>query len=429
MIFAVSVPVSAIFLAILGAQWLSALVFPAMCLVFLAADLSMIIPIKSLTMEINGPDRILLGQKSDLVISIQTLAQTIKPTIIEMALEADGPAEPEATRAQSSLKSGETIIELPITPKRRGLLNLKKVWFRYSGPLGLCRLVGTYKINKQISCLPNTHGLHQSALMFFNRTTESGQKSLPFFGQGSEFDSLMDFARGMDNRFIDWKHSARHRKLLAKEFRQERNHQIVLGFDTGRLMTEPIDGLPKIDHFIRAGLLLAWVSLLGGDMVGASGFDLVFRSFLRPGRGQGFFNKIQHFTSQLNYRTEETNFTVGLAELAGRLPHRSLIIIFTEFIDTITASFLIEGLSLLAKKHMIIFVTMPDPLLTHLRDDKPETIDDLAAAVVAEGFQRDRAIVLEKVARLGAFCVDLPPRAMGPAILNRYLLIKQRGLL
>jgi uncharacterized protein (DUF58 family) len=265
--------------------------------------------------------------------------------------------------------------------------------------------------------------------MFFNYDAPLGQKNQPFKGEGSEFDSLGDFAPGMDNRTIDWKHSARHRKLLVKEFRQERNHQIVLGFDTGRLMTEPIDGIPKLDHFIRAGLMLAWVSLLSGDMVGASGFDISFRGFLKPGRGHSFFARLQHFTSTLNYRTSDTNFSIGLAQLQTHLPHRALIVIFTEFIDTITAEFLIEALGLLARKHMVVFVTMPDPLLGNLRNAPPNGFEDLAKAVIADGFARERAIVLERAVRLGIQTIDVPPKELSSAILNRYLIIKQRGLL
>ena len=35
---------------------------------------------------------------------------------------------------------------------------------------------------------------------------------------------------------------------------------MVLAFDTGYLMAEPIDGLPRLDHAIHAGLLLGWAS-------------------------------------------------------------------------------------------------------------------------------------------------------------------------
>ena len=35
-------------------------------------------------------------------------------------------------------------------------------------------------------------------------------------GEGSEFESLREFVTGMDIRSLDWKSSARHRKLMAR---------------------------------------------------------------------------------------------------------------------------------------------------------------------------------------------------------------------
>ena len=116
---------------------------------------------------------------------------------------------------------------------------------------------------------------------------------------------------GLDSRFIDWKHSARHRKLLCKEFRTERNHPIVLAFDTGHLMIEPVDGLPRLDHAINAGLLLAWVSLQGGDLVGLFGFDEMLRQYQQPRRGVSNFSHLLRATARLDYHHTETNFTLG----------------------------------------------------------------------------------------------------------------------
>jgi uncharacterized protein (DUF58 family) len=295
--------------------------------------------------------------------------------------------------------------------------------------LGLSQALHKKQINLTLHCHQNVKGLHQKALAFFQREAISGLKTQPFSGEGSEFDSLVEFTHGMDNRLIDWKRSARHLALLAKEFRQEKNHQIILGFDIGRLTTEPLEGLPKIDHFVKAGLTLAWVCLMSGDMVGAVSFGLNFENFLKPGRGRNYFAKIQRFTASLDYRLEETNFTATLVELKNRLPHRSLIVIFTEFIDSITAEFLIEGLALLAKRHMVLFVTMPDAALIGLRNRKPESFIDMAGSIIADNFVRERAIVLERTARLGVFAIDAPPKSLSTAILNRYLIIKQRGLL
>ena len=77
---------------------------------------------------------------------------------------------------------------------------------------------------------------------------------------------------------MDWKHSARHRKLVCKEFQTERNHHVVLALDTGRLMNELVEGVPKLDRACTALLLLAYVSLKAGDRVASP------RSTPAPGR-------------------------------------------------------------------------------------------------------------------------------------------------
>ncbi len=115
---------------------------------------------------------------------------------------------------------------------------------------------------------------------FFAQEAIYGIKTQLQKGEGAEFEALREYAPGFDSRFIDWKHSARHRKLLCKEFRTERNHQVIMAFDTGYLMLEPVDGVTRLDHAINAGLVLAWISLHGGDLVGTYGFDAAVRHYL-----------------------------------------------------------------------------------------------------------------------------------------------------
>ena len=47
----------------------------------------------------------------------------------------------------------------------------------------------------------------------------------------------------------------------------------------------------------------------------------------------------------------------------------------------------------------------------------------------ANFFLRDRMTVFERLARLGVHCLDVPSRSMPIGLINRYLMIKQRGLL
>src|SRR5262249_9378132 len=153
--------------------------------------------------------------------------------------------------------------------RRRGKAEVEAAWLRVAGPLGLMERTLKLPVQGAINAVPNIEGARGAALQLSSRSEiRAGLKIEKFQGDGSEFDSLKEFHQGSDQRAIDWKASARHKKLLARHFRAERNHQIVFAVDTGRLMAEPChDGsssaradLPRLDHAISALLTLAYVS-------------------------------------------------------------------------------------------------------------------------------------------------------------------------
>jgi len=77
----------------------------------------------------------------------------------------------------------------------------------------------------------------------------------------------------------------------------------------------------------------------------------------------------------------------------------------------------------------LMFVTLRDNLLPGMFDAQPTTGADVTRAVLASDFLRERRIVFEKLGRLGIHCIDVPADQLTTALLNKYLLIKQRGLL
>ncbi|PWM71216.1 MAG: DUF58 domain-containing protein [Desulfovibrionaceae bacterium] len=425
--FALSVPAALLLIAGRPEWWYVSLYWPAAVLALSAADMLMVLPGRRLGLEVQTPGRLSVGQSGGVRLSLKAEGRT-PPAAVEARLELDGaPAESASVRA--AWGDGSLNLILPLTPRRRGRTLVRAVWTRWRGPLGLVEVRRRCEREDAIDVTPDVRGIHEEVLRFFARDAVYGLKSQNLRGEGTEFDTLREFTPGMDSRFIDWKHSARHRKLLSKEFRQERNHQIVLGFDTGHLMLEPVDGVSRLDHAIRAGLLLGLVSLRGGDLVGGCGFDARFRHFLRPGRGMPHFARFQRFTAGLDYGVEETNFTLALAELNARLQRRALIVLFTEFVDTVSAELLAESLQWMVRRHVVVCVTLRDPLLTRLWEARPDTFDDVARAVIADDFLRERSIVLERIARLGVHCLEAPANGLSTALLNRYMLIKRKGWL
>ena len=316
-----------------------------------------------------------------------------------------------------------------MVPTRRGQVKVDRIWVRWTGPMSLVQFTRQIAVDRTIDVLPNVRGVQGATLQFFAQEAIYGIKAQRQKGEGSEFEALREYTPGLDTRYIDWKHSARHRKLLCKEFRTERNHQVIMAFDTGYLMLEPVDGLTRLDHAINAALLLAWISLQGGDLVGTYGFDARVRQFLGPQRGIASFARIQRATAELDYHHQETNFTLGLAELATRLKRRALVILFTDFVDTVTAELLIESLQRVANKHVVVFVTQRGSVLQDAVDAPPRVFADVVQAVIAHDFLRERSIVFQRLERIGVHCINVPSGRLAVDLINRYLLIKQRGLI
>ena len=425
--FSLSIPAALMVVIVFPESWFLAIYAPAAVLAMMAADITMALPKRCLHIGIEAPTRLYIGQSGTVKVKLG-IDQYKRTLSIEAILTQTGEAAPQEPRT-GQFTDGLLTFNLPVTPRLRGRLTIDDLWLRWRSPLGLMELRVKEEINQTIEIVPDIQGIHEAAIQFFARDAIYGVKAQKMRGEGTEFDNLCEYAHGMDSRFIDWKRSAHHRKLLCKEFRQERNHQIILGFDTGHLMLEPIDNMPKLDHAIKASLLLGWISLYGGDLIGGCGFDASFRNFLKPGRGMPYFTQFQKFTSRLTYQTEETNFTLGLAELNSRLQRRALVVLFTEFVDSISAELLIESLQLISRRHLIIFVTMRDPMLAGYINAAPDEFSTAAQAVIADDFLRERSVVLERVARMGIHCLDVPAQGVSAALLNRYLLIKQRGLL
>jgi uncharacterized protein (DUF58 family) len=224
----------------------------------------------------------------------------------------------------------------------------------------------------------------------------------------------------MDRRLIDWKQTARHLNLLAKEVRAERNHQIVFAIDTGRLMCQPIGGAPRVDRSLNAALMLAYVGLKLGDRVSFFSYDSKPRLATGFAAGPAAFAHLKVLTAGIDYSTEETNHTLGLATLAERLQRRSMVVIFTDFEDTITAELMVENLTRLNRRHMLVFIAFRDEELETLSRASPETAKDVSRAVIAHQLLRERMLVLARLRRLGIYIIDAPADRLGPELVRAY---------
>lgn len=425
-------------LALLPAALLPALVWPrlwvlwalglSLALTATLADALLAPPASRLRLEAGAPGSLFVGHAGRLALRVDAGGWPV-PVRAQALVDLDPRFEPQPAQPLALPGGRRVEVAFALHAGRRGQLAVEAAWLRWTGPLRLAQRARRFALDRDVAVVPDVRPVRDAALRFSSaQRALAGLKVERFLGEGSEFDSLKDYVPGLDHRAIDWKASARRRRLVAREYRAERNHQVVLAFDTGRLMSEPLSGLARLDHAIHAALLVSWVALRTGDRVGLAAFDDRPRRFLDPHGGPRAFHALRGETARLDYSQAETNFTLGLLELARRLTRRSLVVVLTDFVDTITAELMVDNLGRLARRHLVLFVALSDTALHESASARPRGVDDLGRAVVARGLLHEREVVLLKLRRLGVHCIDAAPAAVSTRLVNRYLELRRREM-
>lgn len=347
-----------------------------------------------------------------------------------VALAPDRPRFDYAASATPPLEpltpSDKRAGDMTFTAARRGTATIERLWARVAGPLGLAWRQRSAPLDAQVIVTPDLAPVREQGMRQFLRSRQFGTRIRPDSGDGTEFQSLTDFQPGMERRTIDWKASARHFSLLAREYRTERDNSIVFAIDCGRAMSDPIDGLPRIDRAVSAALLAAFVALKSGDRVRLFGFSARPQADSGSVTGSAGFAALHRTAAQIDYGAQESNYTLSLVSLDQRLQRRSLVILFTEFTDPTAAELMIAAAARMLKRHRVLFVLFHDTELDRMLDARPQVADDIVRANVAHTLRRERRIVIERLKRMGIDVLEAAPDDLALALAERYVRERER---
>ena len=426
---AAGAPVALLVALVIPGRWYAALAWPVAVLILSAIDaLSGIAPRQAKAI-VKAPNTASVGADIEAAVTID-LSGPRPPREVEVALGTTpllAVADPAG--AWLTLTHGAGSASLSMRAARRGTARIDHLWLRWRGGLGLVWKQRLFPLGQTIAILPDIRPVHDRGAQIFQRHALQGLMVQIDRGDGTDFDSLVEFRAGMDRRAIDWKQSARHQKLHAKEFRTERNNQLVFAIDAGRQMSEPVGGLPRLDRVVSAMLLTGWVALKLGDRVAIDAFDSRPRIASGLVSGPGAFAQLQRLAARIDYSAEETNYTFALTSLAARLTRRSLIVLFTEFTDLTSAEFMIRAAARLVETHLLLVVVLRDEELEAILDRPPVTADDVTRAVTASALLRDRLMVLTRLRHLGAHVIECEHDRVADQLVAGYADLKRRNLL
>ncbi|MBB3954284.1 DUF58 domain-containing protein [Novosphingobium sediminicola] len=411
-------PVAVVLAGFVPALWIAAPLLGLLLLALVLVDGALAGRLEEA--DVIAPAQAEIGQSA--VITIR--ARLSRPARMEAALALDPRLAPGGKL--SATLTGEEA-QAPFTPSRRCHGAINTLWLRWRGPLGLAMRIERHEVDASVRVLPSVAALRGPAMQTYLRDASLGLIARRLRGEGQMFETLTEYQPGMDRRRIDWKVSARHAHLYAKEYEVERNNPIVLAMDCGAAMCEPVAGLPRLDRAVSAALQMAWVALKAGDRVSLFGFAarvIVSTPFVADTRD---FHALRSAAADLDYTAREANFTLALSTLAQQLARRSLIVVFSEFADPTSAELMIESIGRLIARHRVLFVCLRDEELETLAGGEVVDMEALGGSVAASALLRQREWVLMRLRAMGVDVVEAAHDAVGARLIDAYMAIRSRG--
>ena len=335
-------------------------------------------------------------------------------------------------------------VETRLTPGRRGAFELERVDLRYRSPFGFWKCLRTFEVHDPVNVYPDMKQLGDYALLArTNRLSQIGVRRTRRIGQDSNFERLRDYSRDDNYRHIDWRSTARRRKLTVRQFQSDQSQRVIFMLDCGRMMTNTRDGYSLLDHALNSMLMLSYVALHQGDSVGLVCFSDTIHAFIPPRGGPSQMNRLIQAGFDRFPRLVESRYDQAFLHLDANCKKRSLIVLATNLIDEVNAATLVDYLTNLSGRHLPLAVLLRDremfaaadgfEHLPHEGDvlvaSTPDEKRTLYRSAIASDILLWRNQVIRDLQTRGVLTIDAFPEDLTAPLVNEYLNIKAKHLL
>lgn len=166
----------------------------------------------------------------------------------------------------------------------------------------------------------------------------TGMHKSPFHGFSVEFAEHRLYNSGESTRHIDWKLYGRTEKMFSKKYEEETNLRCQIVLDNSGSMYYPLDGLSKFEFSVYTAASIIELLRKQRDAVGLSIFneslELNTESKSSISHHRFLFSELESrlrtYSKDLQTTTNTISILHDIAEITKR---RSLVILFTDFLD------------------------------------------------------------------------------------------------
>jgi uncharacterized protein (DUF58 family) len=298
----------------------------------------------------------------------------------------------------------------------------------------------------------------------FEKSVQAGVQAMMQQGHGSDFLKLREYSAGDAIRQIDWKASARLRRMMSKAYEDDNDQNVVLLLDCGEQMrhqdhyenASDIDadlhtdiiathtgqaskaggGLAQsfsqhnqanyFDKVLNAVLLLAYIANKQNDKVGLmtfGGTDV----YLPPTKGVALIRNMLNETADIKPSMQTSDYLLAAQQLNKRLKKRSVIVLITNTRAEASQE-LLQAVQLLSRKHKVVFANlMEQTLVERLHGDTiPHALDDALLYHALVDYEQGRQQLHVQISQqTGALCLQTTANKLPLTLTQAYLSLKK----
>ncbi len=323
---------------------------------------------------------------------------------------------------------GEGAADYRIVFEARGEHVFSQVDALVPGPLVLCLRRRLLALPQTVRVYPDFAAIAKYTLLATDhRLSRIGIRERRRRGEGLEFHQLREYREGDALRQVDWKATSRLRKLISREYQDERDQQVLFLLDCSNRMRAKDGALTHFDEALNALLLLAHVALRQGDGVGSVSFGAEAR-VIAPRKGHRALNALLENLFDLAPGLCAPDYRAAAGIAWRTTSKRSLVLFLTNLRDE-DGDEIQAAVDVLRRRHLVLVASLRESAVSEILTRPPQGFDAALQVAAAHQYLNARLRTLEGLRLRGVEVLDIEPQALPVALVNRYLDIKHSGRL
>jgi uncharacterized protein (DUF58 family) len=373
----------------------------------------------SVTAEIETAPRAFLGREQSAVFAFRNASPrdiaVLYAPVGPVGVEAPGPTTREViTPAGGVRRDPFTLLAVRLGPQVWPLVPA-----RLLGPLRLAWWSRDLQPALRLSVAPDT----LQTVRGRPRGNPAGARPRRVIGAGSELHQLRGYVQGDPPARIDWKATARARRLVTREFSEDQHLDVIVAIDAGRFSRVRAGRLDRFGLYANVAARFAEIVVPNDDRIGMMVFADRPLAVCAPERGLPAIMRIRRTLEQLAVPAAESDPLAAAIRIRGMLKHRSLVVMLTDLDDASVADQLVRAVRLLSPPHLVVVAGIHSREISDLARGEARDWGDPWISLAAQEHETRAESQRALLRRLGA-----PVIAASEELLERRVLAEYESL-